>query len=127
MTKYMYDHMHLRSPDPETTAQWYEKMFGAEILRSTQQGKPRIDIKLDGISIFIAPVMNDGKTAAPPVSPYQGLDHFGLRVDNLDIAAAELKAKGAEFTMEPMTIRPGTRISFVRGPESVSIELLERS
>lgn len=127
MTKYMYDHMHLRSPDPETTARWYGKMFGAEILRTTQQGKPRVDVKIDGISIFIAQAMNDGKTAAPPVSPYQGLDHFGLRVDSLDTATAELKAKGAEFTMEPTTIRPGTRIAFVRGPESVSIELLERS
>ncbi len=127
MTKYLYDHMHLRSPDPETTAQWYEKMFGAQILRTTQQGKPRVDVKIDGISIFIAQVMNDGKTAPPPVPPYQGLDHFGLRVGNLDSAVAELKAKGAEFTMEPTAARPGLRIAFVRGPESVSIELLERS
>ena len=28
--------------------------------------------------------------------------------------------------MEPTQIRPGTRIAFVRGPENVSIELLER-
>ena len=41
--------------------------------------------------------------------------------------AAELKAKGAEFTMEPNDIRPGTRIAFLRGPEGVSIELLERT
>ncbi len=126
MTQYKYDHMHLRSPDPEATAQWYEKMFAAEVLRTAPQGKPRIDLKIDGVSIFIAQVMNDGKTAEPPTSPYQGLDHFGLRVDNLDDAAAELKAKGCEFTMEPTTIRPGTRIAFVRGPQNVSIELLER-
>jgi lactoylglutathione lyase len=41
--------------------------------------------------------------------------------------AAELKAKGAEFTMDPTTIRPGVRIAFLRGPEDVSIELLERT
>jgi catechol 2,3-dioxygenase-like lactoylglutathione lyase family enzyme len=127
MTKYLYDHMHLRSPDPETTAQWYGKMFGAEILRTTVQGKPRVDVVIDGVSIFIAEVANDGKTAAAPVSPYQGLDHFGLRVANLDSAVAELKAKGAEFTMEPTAPRPGIRISFLRGPQNVSIELLERS
>jgi hypothetical protein len=29
--------------------------------------------------------------------------------------------------MEPNDIRPGVRIAFLRGPEGVSIELLERS
>ena len=56
-----------------------------------------------------------------------GLDHFGLRVNNLDEAAADLKSKGAEFSMEPKDLRPGLRIAFVRAPGDVRIELLERS
>ena len=63
----------------------------------------------------------------PPRSPYQGLDHFGLTVSDIDAIVAELKAKGAEFTREPTTIRPGVRIAFLRGPEGVSIELLDRN
>ena len=39
---------------------------------------------------------------------------------------AKLAAKGAKFTRGPETIRPGTRIAFIEGPEGVSIELLER-
>ena len=39
---------------------------------------------------------------------------------------AEIKAKGVEFTKEPTTIRPGVRICFIRGPQGISIELLER-
>ena len=54
MAKFTYDHIHLRSPDPEKTAAYYERMFGAEIVRSMQQGKPRIDLKLGGANIFIA-------------------------------------------------------------------------
>ena len=42
MAKFTYDHIHLRSPDPEKTAAYYERMFGAEIVRSMQQGKPRV-------------------------------------------------------------------------------------
>ena len=34
--------------------------------------------------------------------------------------------KGAEFTMELNSPRPGIKICFVRGPEGVSIEVLER-
>ena len=127
MPSMTFDHVHLRSPDPEQTALYYERMFGAKVLRSMQEGKPRIDLDLGGMNVFIAPVLPDGKTADAPKSPYQGLDHFGLRVTGIDAVAAELKAKGAEFTMEPTTVRPGVRIAFVRGPQGVSIELLERS
>jgi lactoylglutathione lyase len=127
MAKFTYDHIHLRSPDPETTAAYYERMFGAEVIRSMADGKPRIDLKLGGADIFIVPVPAGSDVNPPPVTPYQGLDHFGLSVKNIDAVVAELKAKGAEFTMEPTDIRPGIRIAFVRGPQGVSIELLERS
>ena len=43
-----------------------------------------------------------------------------------DAVAAEIKAKGVEFTKPPTTIRPGVRICFIRGPQGISIELLER-
>jgi catechol 2,3-dioxygenase-like lactoylglutathione lyase family enzyme len=127
MSRFTFDHIHLRTPDPEGTAAFYEKMFGAEILRSTVEGKPRIDIMLGGANIFVAPVAPGSDVAEPPVTPYQGLDHFGLTVSGIDDLATELKAKGAEFTMEPTTIRPGTRIAFIRGPQGVSIELVERT
>jgi catechol 2,3-dioxygenase-like lactoylglutathione lyase family enzyme len=127
MAKFTYDHIHLRSPDPEATAAFYEHMFGAQVIRSMQQGKPRIDLKVGGANVFIAEVLPDGKTNPPPKTPYQGLDHFGLSVTHIDGVVAELKSKGAEFTMEPTDIRPGVRIAFLRGPEGVSIELLERT
>jgi lactoylglutathione lyase len=40
--------------------------------------------------------------------------------------AAAVAAKGVEFTREPTTIRPGVRVCFIRGPQGISIELLER-
>ena len=121
-----WDHVHLRSPDPEATAQWFERMLGAEVVRSTQQGKPRIDLKLGGAKNVIAQVpAGDGVNAAP-ATPYQGLDHFGLSVTGLDYIAADLKRKGVEFTTAPTTPRPGIRVCFLRGPQGISIELLER-
>ncbi len=127
MPNYTYDHIHLRSPNPEATAQWYESMLGAEVKRSTQEGKPRIDLKLGGANIFIAPVAAGDGVNAPPVTPYQGLDHFGFAVSGIDAVAADLKAKGVEFTKEPTTVRPGVRICFIRAPQGVSIELLDRN
>lgn len=125
MAKFTHDHVHLRSPDPEATAQFYERMFGAEVLRTVQQGKPRVDFDLGGLKVFIAQAGD--KIGAAPTSPYLGLDHIGLTVTGIDAAVAELKAKGAEFTMEPTTIRPNVRIAFLRGPQGVAIELVDRN
>jgi len=127
MPNLTWDHVHLRTKDPEGTAQWYERMLGAEVIRTMQQGKPRIDLKLGGANVFIAPVTAGDGVNAPPVTPYQGLDHFGLTVSGIDAVVAELKAKGVEFTREPTTVRPGVRVAFLRAPEGVSIELLDRS
>ena len=124
--KYGWDHVHLRTSDPEAMAKWFESTLGAEVIRSMQQGKPRIDLKLGGANIFIAPVAPGDGVNTAPVTPYRGLDHFGLAVSSIDAVAAELKKKGVEFTREPTTVRPGVRICFIRGPEGVSIELLDR-
>jgi catechol 2,3-dioxygenase-like lactoylglutathione lyase family enzyme len=126
MATFTYDHVHIRSTDPEKTAAYYERMFEAEIIRTMQDGATRIDMKIGGANVFIAPVAAGSGVNPPPVTPYQGLDHFGLQVNDIDKVVADLKAKGAEFTMELKQARPGVRICFVRGPEGVSIEVLER-
>ncbi|CAN5228282.1 VOC family protein [soil metagenome] len=120
--QFAWDHVHIRTPDPEATAQWFADMLGAEILRAPG----RIDVKLGGARIFFAPVVDDDGVNPPPVTPYQGLDHFGLTVKDIDGVAAQLKAKGVTFTKEPHTLKPGLRICFIRAPQGVSIELLER-
>jgi lactoylglutathione lyase len=125
---YTYDHMHIRSRDPKATAQYYHHMFDARIVESVQSdGKSRIDLDLNGLTIFIAPVPPEAELPSAPTEPYLGLDHFGLRVDNLEAAAAELKRRGAVFMLEPRTIRPGVKIAFILAPDNVRIELLERT
>jgi len=110
------------------TAQYYNKMFDARIIESIQSdGQPRIDLDINGLTVFLARVPADAEIPQAPADPHLGLDHFGLRVDNLDAAHAELKRRGAEFAVEPRTIRPGVKIAFVRGPDNVRIELLERT
>ncbi|MBV9583890.1 MAG: VOC family protein [Alphaproteobacteria bacterium] len=127
MTEFSYDHVHLRSPDPEETARYYERMFGAKIIKSVMSnGIERTDMNLGGVMVFIAQVPPEADLAKKPEGSYVGLDHLGLRVRDIDRVCGELKAKGAEFTVEPRTIRPGVRIAFVRGPQNVLIEILDR-
>ncbi len=121
MPDYCLDHMHLMSPDPVKTAEFYEKMFAAKRVSMRDEGDGRAMVKLDlnGITILINQQTGDNAQV--------WLVHFGIRTDNLDEAVATMKAEGIEFTMDIREIRSDFRISFLNAPEDVSIELQEGS
>jgi lactoylglutathione lyase len=132
MRAYRFDHIHLRSPDPEATARFFETMFAAEVTRGVYPpgtlypGQPRISFRLGGQKILIAPAHPDDSTAPPPRFPYYGVEHIGLTVDDVDAAVAELRTKGAEIAIGPLTRDPGTRLAFIRGPDAVMVELVQQ-
>ncbi|MBU8539665.1 VOC family protein [Falsiroseomonas tokyonensis] len=125
MSPYRFDHIHLRSPDPEATAAFYVSAFGAEIKqRVTPGGKLRVVLDLASVPLFVEEV--PAGTAAPPAPPFLGLEHVGLGVDDLDAALADLKAKGVPLISGPTEARPGVRIAFLQAPDGVRVELIER-
>ena len=128
MPKYWFDHVHLVTKDPETTASFYEKMFGAKRdgFLELPDGRVLVSVALDGASI---------KTSNPrpePLAPNTlpdgcGLEHFGLGTDNIEEAVAELKASGVRCVLEIKAISPTTKIAYFISPEDILIELLEVS
>ena len=119
MPTYTFDHIHLISPDPDKTADFYEKIFGAKkSVRDLGGGRKAVSVDLNGTKILIRG-QNEGEAEKP------SLDHYGIRTDNLDKAVAELKKQGVTFTMEIRQLRPDMKISFLRTPDGVSIELQE--
>jgi lactoylglutathione lyase len=132
MRAYRFDHIHLRSSDPETTARYFETMFNAEVTRGVYPpgtlypGQPRISLRLGGQKILIAPQHPDDPMTPAPRFPYYGVEHIGLTVDDVDAAVAELRAKGAEIAIGPLTRDPGTRLAFIRAPDAVMVELVQQ-
>jgi catechol 2,3-dioxygenase-like lactoylglutathione lyase family enzyme len=132
MRDYRYDHIHLRSPDPDATARFFETMFGAEVTRGVYPpgtlypGQQRITMRLGGQTVLIAPPHPHEPNATAPSFPHYGLEHIGLTVDDVDAAVDELRAKGAEIAIGPLTRNPGLRLAFIRGPEGIMIELVQR-
>jgi catechol 2,3-dioxygenase-like lactoylglutathione lyase family enzyme len=125
---YRFDHLHLVSADPQAAARYFREMFDARVTESLPAGeKQRIDVKLEGMTILIVPATPEENLPGTPPGRYRGLDHFGLQVNNLEEAAAELKRRGAEFVSEPRIARPGVKMAFIRGPENIRIELVERA
>ncbi len=131
MRTYHYDHIHLRSPDPDATARFFEAMFDAEVTRSIYPpgtlypGQMRVTMKVGGQKVLIAPTHPHDPTATAPQFPYYGLEHIGLTVDDVDAACEELRAKGADVAIGPLTRDPGTRLAFIRGPEGIMVELVQ--
>jgi len=119
MPEYWFDHIHLRSPDPVKTAEFYEQMVGAKRVSMRDEGDGRAMVKLDlkGITILINQKTEEGAQT--------GLVHFGIRTDKLDEAVTAMKERGVKFTQDIRQVRPDFKISFLVAPEDVSIELQE--
>ncbi len=132
MRQYDFDHIHLRSSNPEATARFFETMFGAEAKRdiyppgTLYPGQARISLKAGGQKILIAPSHPNDPMTPAPAFPYYGVEHIGFTVDNVDEACAELQAKGAEIAVGPLTRSAGLRLAFVRGPDGIMIELVQK-
>jgi lactoylglutathione lyase len=132
MEIFQFDHVHLRSPDPDATARFFETMFGAEATRGVYPpgtlypGQMRVTMKVGGQKILIAPTHpHDPMTAAPPF-PYYGLEHIGFTVEDLDATIAALRTKGADVAIGPLTRDAGTYLAFIRGPEGIMVELVQQ-
>ena len=126
MAEFTWDHSHIKTFDVPGTAAWLKEHLGATDMHGTSVSEARADIMIGGTRLIITQVKQGDGTNATPATPYAGYEHFGLGVRDLDTVAAELKAKGVEFTREPMTARAGTRIAFIRSPQGILIELLDR-
>ncbi len=128
MPDYRFHHLHLTSPDPIKTAEFYEKMFGANRVsaREMEGGRHAINLDLNGTAVL---VMSQREGATVPGEPQSGLEHFGLRTDDITAAVAELRGNGVEIVQDVTELGRGgnIKIAFVRGPENVLIELLEVS
>jgi len=122
-----YDHVHLKASDLDETLGFYQKNFGAEKKFSTKiRGMSIIGMDINGMTLLISDTAEGENPSPGNPGPYYGLIHFGLKCDNLEGKAAELKGNGVEFTVEPTDIGGGTKIAFVKAPDEVLIELLQR-
>ena len=121
------NHIHLKSPDPKKTAQWYVDMFGATVVSEGRglgdSSTVRMDIDGTRINVTSAPA---GETLpeGTAISHY-GLEHFGFGTDDIDAAMAKLEAGGAEVLLPITLAGTGNRISYIKGPDNVRIELVE--
>jgi glyoxylase I family protein len=121
MIEFKWDHLQLCSADAEATAAWFARCLNAEIVRRPG----RVDLRIGSINLFITS-LTSAQSAQPHGERKQGIDHFGVVVDDLDAAFEHLLRCDAEIVEPIKQVRPGVRACFVRSPGDILVEILER-
>jgi len=109
-------HVHLFTPAPTESQQWYVKTFGA----TAAHVGPNDAAVLPGVNVLFAP----GTDSAP--SRGRALDHIGFEVANLEAFCRKLQASGIRFE-RPFERTPGSTLAVASftDPWGTSIELTE--
>jgi catechol 2,3-dioxygenase-like lactoylglutathione lyase family enzyme len=122
MIEFKWDHLQLCSADAEATAAWFARCLNAEIVRRPG----RVDVRIGSINLFITPLTSAPTARSANSERKQGIDHFGVVVDDLDAAFEHLLRCDAEIVEAIKQVRAGVRACFVRSPGDILIEILER-
>ena len=137
MPNYSLDHIHVKAIDVDRTVQWYVDNLGAKIVFEGIFMESKVFYLDLGFSLIVFGRLNkewgdDGieRPENEPIEPLlrsrYGVDHFGVAVDDIQEAVADLTAKGVRVLYEPWSSRKGVTITYIEGPDAVRIELTER-
>ena len=97
-------HIALSVPDVEQAAKFFEEAFGM-----TRAGKAGLGVYVTDGTINVALLKFPGKVPGfPGDKPHYGLIHFGMWVDDLDVAAKQVEKAGGAYLMGRMDNNPNT-------------------
>lgn len=121
-----FAHTMIRVDDLDESVDFYTNKIGLELLRRFEL--PGADATLafvkdpkSGMEIELT-YNHDGRS-------YELGDAFGhlaFFVESVDDTFAAWKSRGIDFSLEPKTMKNGTRIAFAVDPTGYKIELIER-
>ena len=125
--RFGFDHVHLVGSDLDASERFYRDMFGAQTVgRRDAGGATNLMMKLDGVNLFIRSPRPNESVSQDGAEVRYTYDHFGVVVPDLRGAIEELRGKGVKILEEPRTVREGTHVAFIEGPDHTRIEVLQR-
>jgi catechol 2,3-dioxygenase-like lactoylglutathione lyase family enzyme len=127
---YRINHIHLKAPDPRKTAEWYEKAFAFKIVSDETRvfGDRFVRCQSDdgGLMVNISGARTGERLGPGDATAHHGLEHFGFDSDDIEGDIARLQGLGARLLEGPTQVPNGPRIAFLRAPDDVRVELVER-
>ncbi|MDA1297866.1 MAG: VOC family protein [Chloroflexi bacterium] len=126
---YLVNHIHLKSADPKSTADWFVNAFKVKIISDATRpvGDRFIVTHTEGgLAINISGARTGEKLGPADADPHLGLEHFGFDSADIDADIKRLVGLGATVKEPPREVAPGTKIAFIAAPGGVRIELIQR-
>ena len=123
------NHIHLKADDPKRSADWWVEAFNFTILSDEVRARGNRFIACEsenGIRVNISGAREGEPLGPGDASVHAGLEHFGLDSTDLEADIERLTTLGAEL-LEGPTEGGAVRVCFMRVPDDVRIELIERS
>lgn len=127
-TVYEFDHVHLKSPEPKETADWYVKAFNFRIVSDTVRvfGDRFLRCETsDGTIVNISNERTNERLSGGDAGTHWGIEHFGIKVDDINAEIERLIGLGADLMEGPIDTPNGPLIAFIKTPYNVRIELLQ--
>jgi catechol 2,3-dioxygenase-like lactoylglutathione lyase family enzyme len=105
---------------------FFTEVLNAELVARKKFGTADgASLDLQGTTINLRVAREDEDMVGDASQSSYGYDHIGLNVEDVDAAYRDLTQRGYSFIMPPKDI-PNLRIAFFRGPEDITIELLQK-
>lgn len=121
-----YNHIHMISPDPEASANWFVKFLGAEIFADEElRGSRNIRMKLGDANLYIRGTRSSDKIAGTDGARPYGIDHFCFTVSDIEGMLRHVEENGGTISEPLFSLPSGNRAAYVMGPDNVHIELIE--
>ena len=115
------NHLHLKSPEPRKTVDWYVKHVGAKIVseRMGPNGRTTFRLDLHGVPLNVTEFLEEQELAQ-----FYGFEHVAIDTDDFAAEVAKIKAAGIKI-LEERVLPDGRKVCFFEGPQGVRLEFLE--
>lgn len=122
-----FHHVHLICADPVKTSQWYVSVLGAEITHEEKKhGAINIRLLIGDLNLFIRALRENEEFPLEQNHLQEGIHHIGLMVDDIQEMMKKTTENGAIEIEEIHTGTTGNWVAFIRTPEGVLIEFLQK-
>ncbi|HUT72709.1 MAG TPA: VOC family protein [Desulfatiglandales bacterium] len=122
---YRFHHVHLVCKDLEQMINFFTNVLHAKLIARQKFGTADgASLYLHDTTINLKVSREDEEIVGDASQSKYGFDHIGLEVEDIDAAYNDLTKRGFLFFTPPKDI-PNLRIAFFKGPEDITIELVQ--
>jgi catechol 2,3-dioxygenase-like lactoylglutathione lyase family enzyme len=115
---YAVQHVHIKTRDPKTTAQFYIDNFGATLKAEIPGRGVRLD--LHGLQLNVTTLISSQSH-----EQHYGIEHIAVETDDYAGTLARMKANGVRI-LEEMPPNNGRHVCFLEAPDGAQMELIEK-